>query len=112
MENDNKIFRALEGINLDNLDWKELFNLCLDLIKKHNKKLTFKQLINEYEGYFDFLKWDYKKEDYVFKNGFLLDDENNKISKKEFLDMCMKEEENYKVDYSKEELKDCCLGFY
>ena len=95
---------------LNKMDWKELYNLCLNLIEKYNKKLTFKKLVYEYDGYFNFLKWDNKKEDYVFKNGFLLDDENNKISHKEFLNMCMKEEENYKQDYTGEELKESILN--
>ena len=95
---------------LNNMDWKELYNLCLDLIEKNNKSLSFKKLVDGYEGYFDFLKWDDRKVEWVFKKGFLLDEDNNKISHKEFLTMCMNEEENYKKEYSEEELKDCIKG--
>lgn len=91
---------------LNKLDWKELYNLALDLIEKHNKSLTFKKLIDEYEGYFDYLVFDEKKQEYKFKGKFLIDDEGNKISHKEFLTACLNEEEDYKKEYSEEELKD------
>ena len=81
-----EVIDRLKGEDLNNLDWKELYNLCLDLIEKGNIKLTLNQLKDYYEGYFDY---DLIKE---VKN------------KEYFLDMCMTEEEYYKEDYSKEEL--------
>ena len=40
-----------------------------------------------------------------------IDNEDNKISHKEFLDMCMREEEDYKKEYSEEELKEVIKGY-
>lgn len=91
---------------LNKKDWKELYNLALDLIERHNKSLSFKELVEEYEGYFDYLVFDEKKEEYLFKGKFLINDEGNKISHKQFLTACLNEEEIYKREYSEEELKD------
>lgn len=73
---------------LNNMDFKDLLNLALELLLKNNKQLSLKELKNEYYDYFE---PDYIKE---------------VKTKKEFLYNIMVEEENYKREYSEEELRD------
>jgi hypothetical protein len=73
-----------------NYDWKDLFNMVLDKIEKRLKKLTIKQIKEEYEGYFEDMS--------VFK------------TRKELLNAVMNEEYNYKNDYSEHELREVLGG--
>lgn len=67
-------------------DKKDLLKEVLKKIEEYNNKLSFEELQEEYEGYFDRI--------------------SDKTTHKEFKEMCLNEEYNYKREYSFEELKE------